>query len=213
MAINVLIADDHPIVREGLRMILKAQRDIIVTGEAVDGREAITLSGERPCDVVIMDIAMPGLNGIEATRAICRDLPKVKVIILSMHDTSEHVFRAFQAGACGYLLKGVAGVEVVKAIRAVMKGHRYLGKGIEDPTHPDLALAHVKSPLDRLSRREREVLQLVVEGKTGTEIAKILSLAETTPDVYRCRIMKKLGLTNAASLVKFAIQHGITSLE
>ena len=213
MAINVLLADDHPIVREGLRMILKTQKDIIVTGEASDGREAIALSGERPCDVVIMDIAMPGLNGIEATRAICRNLPKVKVIILSMHDTSEHVYRAFQAGASGYLLKGVAGAEVVMAIRTVMKGNRYLGKGIKDPSHPDLAQAQVKSPLGRLSPREMEVLQLVVEGKTGSEIAKMLSLAETTPDVYRCRIMKKLGISNAASLVKFAIQHGITSLE
>ena len=211
MPINVLIADDHAIVRFGLRKILETQHDIIVTGEATDGREAIALSGERPCDVIVMDIAMPGINGIEATRTICSNLPKVKVIILSMHDNSEHVYRALQAGACGYLLKGVAGDEVVTAIRAVKKGHLYLGKGVEDPSPS--GHSQIKSPLESLSPREREVLQLVVEGKSGAEIANALSLAASTPDVYRSRIMRKLGIKNNASLVKFAIQHGITSLE
>ena len=211
MPINILIADDHAIVRIGLRNILEAQRDIIVTGEAADGREAIAMSGELPCDVIIMDIAMPGINGIDATRTICRDLPEVKVVILSMYDTSEHIFRAFQAGARGYLLKGVAGDEIINAIRAVVQGDIYYGMGVEPPPIPDQFQA--KSPLDRLSQREREVLQLVVEGKTGPEIAAILSLAENTPDVYRHRITKKLGIKNAASLVKFAIQHGITSVE
>ena len=211
MPINVLIADDHAIVRVGLRKILEGQRDIIVTGEATDGREAIALSGQRPCDVIIMDIAMPGINGIDATRTICRTLPEVKVIILSMHDTSEHVYRAFQSGACGYLLKGVAGDEIVTAIRAVVQGELYCGKGVEPPLPQDQT--HAKSPLDSLSHREREVLQLVVEGKSSAEIAAALSLAENTPDVYRSRIMKKLGIRNTASLVKFAIQHGLTSLE
>lgn len=211
MPINILIADDHAIVRIGLRKILEAQRDIIVTGEAADGREAIALSGGLPCDVVIMDIAMPGINGIEATRAICKNLPAVKVVILSMYDTSEHIYRAFQAGASGYLLKGVAGDEVVAAIRAVRGGDLYFGKGVEPPAPPDQP--RTKSPLDRLSHREREVLQLVVEGKTSAEIAEILTLAGSTPDVYRSRLMRKLGTKNTASLVKFAIHHGITSLE
>ena len=211
MPINVLIADDHAIVRIGLRKILEAQRGIIVTGEAADGREAITMSEDRPCDVIIMDIAMPGINGIEATRTICSNRPEVKVVILSMYDTTEHVYRAFQAGACGYLLKGVAGDEIVTAIRAVVRGGLYYGKGVESPSPPEQSKA--KSPLDRLSHREREVLQLVVEGKSSAEIAAILSLAESTPDVYRGRIMKKLGIRNTASLVKFAIQHGVTSLE
>jgi len=211
MPINVLIADDHAIVRIGLRKILEAQRGIIVTGEAADGREAITMSEDRPCDVIIMDIAMPGINGIEATRTICSNRPEVKVVILSMYDTTEHVYRAFQAGACGYLLKGVAGDEIVTAIRAVVRGGLYYGKGVESPSAPEQSKA--KSPLDSLSHREREVLQLVVEGKSSAEIAAILSLAESTPDVYRGRIMKKLGIKNTASLVKFAIQHGVTSLE
>jgi DNA-binding NarL/FixJ family response regulator len=211
MPINVLIADDHAIVRFGLRKILETQHDIIVTGEATDGREAIALSGERPCDVIVMDIAMPGINGIEATRTICSNLRRVKVVILSMHDNSEHVYRAFQAGADGYLLKGVAGDEIITAIRAVMKGELYLGKGVEEPSPP--GQSQLKSPLESLSPREREVLQLVVEGKSGAEIASALSLAASTPDVYRSRIMRKLGIKNNASLVKFAIQHGITSLE
>jgi DNA-binding NarL/FixJ family response regulator len=211
MPINVLIADDHAIVRFGLRKILETQHDIIVTGEATDGREAIALSGERPCDVIVMDIAMPGINGIEATRTICSNLRRVKVVILSMHDNSEHVYRAFQAGADGYLLKGVAGDEIITAIRAVMKGELYLGKGVEEPSPP--GQSQLKSPLESLSPREREVLQLVVEGKSGAEIANALSLAASTPDVYRSRIMRKLGIKNNAALVKFAIQHGITSLE
>ena len=211
MPINVLIADDHAIVRIGLRKILEAQDDIIVTGEAVDGREVVSMCEERPCDIIVMDIAMPGINGIDATRTICSNLPDVKVIILSMHDSSEHIYRAFQAGACGYLLKGVAGDEIVTAIRAVVQGELYFGKGVEPPLPQDQTYA--KSPLYSLSHREREVLQLVVEGNSSAEIAAALSLAENTPDVYRSRIMKKLGIRNTASLVKFAIQHGLTSLE
>ena len=211
MSINVLIADDHAVVRVGLRKILGAKRDIIVTGEAADGREAIAMSGEVLCDVIIMDISMPGINGIDATRTICKNRPEARVIILSMHDTSEHIYQAFQAGASGYLLKGVAGDEVIAAIQAVVRGELYYGKGVELPPAPDKF--QTKSPLDSLSHREREVLQLVVEGKTGPEIAEILSLAENTPDVYRSRIMKKLGIKSTASLVKFAIQHGLTSLD
>ena len=210
MSINVLIADDHAVVREGLKMILDKQRDITVTGLASDGREVIALSGERPCDVVIMDIAMSGLNGIEATRTICEKLPEVKVVILTMHDSSEHVYRAFQAGSCGYLLKGVSGEEVIKAVHAVMQGDIYVGKGIEFPTRD---LSRTKSPIDSLSKREREVLQLTSEGKSGQEIAEILGLANNTPFVYLGRIMKKLGIDTTAALVKFAIHHGITSVE
>jgi DNA-binding NarL/FixJ family response regulator len=210
MAINILIADDHAIVRIGLRMILQAQRDIIVIGEAADGQEAIALAMARdqPCDLIIMDIGMPGINGIDATRAIREYLKEIKIIIISMYDSSEHISRAFQAGADGYLLKGVAGDEIVTAIRAVLRGDRYYGKGVSTPAPEDQALS--KNPLDQLSSREREVLQLVVEGKTSAEIAKILSLADNTADVYRSRIMKKLGIRNTASLVKFALEHGIT---
>ncbi len=211
MPINILIADDHAIVRIGLRKILEAQQEIIVAGEAADGREAIALSLKCPCDVMIMDIAMPGINGIDATRSICEGRPEIRIIIHSMYDTCEHIYRAFQAGARGYLLKGVAGDEIVPAIRAVMRGELYYGKGVAPPAPSDHS--HAKSPIDRLTHREREVLQLVVEGRSSAEIATILSLAEKTPEVYRCRIMKKLGIRNTPALVKFAICHGVTSLE
>ena len=210
MAINVVIADDHSVVREGLRLILSNQPDIHVTGEAADGHAVIALCGSRPCDVIIMDIAMAGLNGIEATRTIRQKQPEVKVIILSMHDSSEHVYRAFQAGACGYLLKGVTGAEVITAIHAVMQGEVYVCQEIEAP-RPEKTRA--KSPLDSLSQREWQVLQLVAEGKSGAEIGKLLSIGENTSHVYLGRIMKKLKIDNSVALIKFAIQHGITSLE
>jgi DNA-binding NarL/FixJ family response regulator len=211
MAINVLIADDHAIVRIGLRKILQAQRDIIVIGEAADGQEAISsaMNRDQHCDLIIMDVAMPGINGIDAIRTIREYLKEIKILILSMYDTPEHIFRAFHAGADGYLLKGVAGDEIVTAIRAVLRGDRYYGKGVSTPLTDDKALS--MNPFDQLSSRERMVLQHVVEGKTSTEIAKILSLADNTPDVYRSRIMKKLGIRNTASLVKFALEHGFTS--
>jgi DNA-binding NarL/FixJ family response regulator len=211
MPFNVLIADDHTIVRVGLRKILETQSDIVVTGEAADGREAIALSQELPCDVIIMDIAMPGLSGIDALQTILKLSPQIRIIILSMHDDSEYVYRAFQAGASGYLLKGVAGDEIITALREVMKGEIYIGKGLERSAFTDQP--SVENPLIHLSMREKEVLKLVVEGKSSLEIAGLLSLADNTPDVYRSRIMKKLGLKNTASLVKFALQHGITSME
>lgn len=210
MVINVVIADDHAVVREGLRIILNNQPDIYVTGEAANGHEVIALSSSRPCDVIIMDIAMSGLNGIEATRTIRQNQPEIKVIILSMHDSSEHVYRAFLAGACGYLLKGVTGAEVIMAIHTVMKGEVYVCQDIEAP-QPERTGA--KSPLDSLSPREMQVLQLTAEGKSGAEIGKLLSIAENTPHVYLGRIMKKLNIYNSATLIKFAIKHGITSLE
>ena len=209
MQIRVLIADDHAIVRVGLRKILETQPDIVVTGEAADVHDVLTLCGESPCDVIIMDITMPGASGIEAIPSVRTLLPQARIIILSMHDDSEHVYRAFKGGASGYLLKGVAGDEIVDALREVMNGETYIGKGVGSLIFAEQPA--VENPLDRLSRREKEVLQLVVEGKSSIEIAGILSLAENTPDVYRSRIMKKLGLKNTASLVKFAIQHGVAT--
>jgi DNA-binding NarL/FixJ family response regulator len=210
MSINVLIADDHSIVRVGLRKILETQQDIIVTGEAADGREAIDLCGKVPCDIIIMDIAMPGINGIDALQQIRATSSEIRCIILSMYDDSEYVSRAFHAGASGYLLKGVAGDEVVTAIREVVSGEIYIGKGVEPLLNAGYSI--VDNPLDALSQREMEVLRLVVAGKSSLEIAALLALAHNTPDVYRSRIMKKLGLKNTASLVKFAMENGVTSL-
>ena len=212
MPVRIMIADDHAVVREGLRMILEASGDMNVVGEALDGREAIEKAVALKPDVIIMDISMPEMNGIEATRTICERLPAVKIIILSMHHTNEHIFRAIQAGARAYLLKESAGASVAKAIHAVMKGQLYFGAGVEAP--PKMTLSGKKSrsasPLESLSRREREVLQLVVEGQTSAEIAEVLSLSPKSVETYRSRLMLKLGVSNIPALVKYTLLHGIT---
>lgn len=217
MPIKVFIADDHSMVREGLRLIIEAERDISVTGEAADGRQAVRLIQRLAPDVVIMDIAMPILNGIEATEQILNSKTLTRIIILSMHSSKEHIFRALEAGAKGYLLKESAGKELVKAIRAVYAGNRFLSDRIsqtviEDYIHQRAADSEV-SPLKRLSPREREVLQLVVEGKSSAEIASDLFLSPKTIETYRSRLMHKLGIKDLPGLVKFAIQHGMTSVD
>lgn len=217
MSIKVFIADDHAMVREGLRLILEAERDLSVIGEAADGRQAVRLIQRLAPDVVIMDIAMPILNGIEATEQILNSKTFTQIIILSMHATKEHIFRALEAGAKGYLLKESAGKELVKAIRAVYAGNRFLSDRIsqtviEDYIHQRTADSE-ESPIKRLSPREREVLQLVVEGKTSAEIASNLFLSPKTVETYRSRLMHKLGIKDLPGLVKFAIQHGMTSVE
>lgn len=206
MKVAILIADDHAIVREGLSMILEASEEMIVVGEARDGREAVALAEALRPDVVVMDIAMPELNGIDATRIIRERLPGVRVVMLSMHNTSEHVFRAMQAGARAYLLKESAGAGLVAAVRAVIRGDSYFGEGVDTPAPQPSP----QSPLESLSQREREVVQLVVAGKTSAEIALILSLSPKSVETYRSRLMTKLGVNNISSLVKFALQHGIT---
>ena len=208
MPIRILIADDHTIVRDGLRMILESQSDFRITGEAVTGREAVILAETLEPDVIIMDISMPELNGIEAARMISERIPKTRIIILSMHHTQEHVFRAIQAGASGYILKESAGSHVVTAIRTVMKGLQYFCEGVDTPQKTS---AGAQSPINSLSQRELEVLQLVVEGKTSVEIAELLSLSPKSIETYRSRLMQKLGTNNIPALVKFAILHGITS--
>jgi len=215
MSVRILIADDHAVVREGLRMILEAMGEMTVVGEALDGRDAIEKAQALKPDVIVMDIAMPEMNGIEATRLICEQLPAVKIIILSMHHTNEHIFRAIQAGARAYLLKESAGAWVAKAIRAVMKGEYYFGAGVEAPPKAVRTdrRSRPTSPLESLSQREREVIQLVVEGKTSVEIAEILSLSPKSVETYRSRLMLKLGINNIPSLVKFALQHGITPVD
>jgi DNA-binding NarL/FixJ family response regulator len=217
VTITVLLADDHAVVRDGLRLLLEAQPDLSVIGDAANGREAVRQVARLCPDVVVMDIAMPELNGIEAAREIGEVCPSTQIIILSIHSTTEHVFRALQAGARGYLLKESAGIEVVNAVRAVYAGHRYLSQKISDSLVDDYVrqrqAAEAKSPLARLSPREREVLQLVVEGKSSAEIADTLSLSVKTVETYRTRLMHKLGVSDLPALVKFAIQHGLTPLE
>ncbi len=217
MSITVFLADDHAVVRDGLKLLLETQADIRVVGVAGDGREAVRQVAQFRPRVVIMDIGMPQLNGIEAARQIREICPETRVIILSMYSTREHISRALQAGVQGYLLKGAAGIEVVQAVRAVHAGERYLSQQVADQVFDDYLLlaedADRDNPLVRLTPREREVLQLVVEGYSTTKIAEILPLSPKTVETYRSRIMEKLGLKNISGLIKFAIQHGLTPAE
>ncbi|MBT0665672.1 response regulator transcription factor [Geobacter pelophilus] len=212
MAIRILIADDHAIVRDGLKMILETDMDMAVVGNAADGNAAISQAEALQPDVILMDISMPALNGIEACRTITQKLPGTRVIMLSMHNTHEHVFRSIRAGAKGYLLKESLGSEVITAIQTVMNGKSFLGAGIELPSRVSIRdiLTIPKGPLDSLSDRERQILQHVVEGRTSAEIATILDLSAKSVETYRSRLMKKLNITNIPTLVKFALQQGIT---
>lgn len=214
MPINVYLVDDHRILREGLRMLLELQGDIRVVGEAEDGRKALDGILQVKPDVVLMDITMPELNGIDATLTVTQKLPETKVIILSVHSDSEHIYRAFQAGAKGYLLKESAGEEVVRAIRAVSQGQRYVSQKISETVPLNYSRQRQEhSPLELLSAREREVLQLTVEGATSAAIGEKLSLSPKTVDTYRSRLMEKLNIQNLPELVRFAIKHGLTPPE
>jgi len=215
MSISVFLADDHTIVRDGLRYLLEAHGGIKVVGEAGNGRDAVRAVKKLRPDVVVMDILMADLNGIEATDQICQECPATRVVILSMQSSSESILRALRAGARGYLFKESAGRELVQAIHAVHAGHRYLSAKVSD----EVVSACLKQeeafrdPLAALSRREREVLQLVVEGRTSAEIAGTLYLSVKTVETYRSRLMKKLNIGDVPGLIKFAIQQGLTSLE
>jgi DNA-binding NarL/FixJ family response regulator len=211
--ITVILADDHPVVRDGLCFLLNAQSDIKVIGTADNGHEAVQLATKLSPNVAVMDIAMPLLNGIEATQQITSTCPHTRVMILSIHFTSVHIQRALQAGAMGYLLKESAGEEVVEAIRTVHEGRRYLSRKIAETVVEDYVRQGGGDVLEGLSPRERQVLQLIAEGKTSAEAAQILFLSVKTVETYRSRFMQKLGLKDMTALVKFAIQHGIISLE
>lgn len=217
MAIKVFLADDHTVVRDGLKFLLESEKDICVIGGAADGRETVRQVQKLRPDTVVMDIAMPELNGIEATRQILKTCPSTRVVILSMHSSKEHIFQALHAGAQGYLLKESAGQEVVNAIFTVQSGNRYLSPRITDTMIDDYMhqrqAAQPMSPFEQLSSRERETLQLVVEGKSSSEIAEILYISPKTVETYRSRIMQKLGVSDIPTLVKFAIKHGLTTLD
>ena len=213
MSVGILLVDDHAIVRDGLRMLLEHHSDLRVIGAAADGREALNEARRLRPDIVIMDISMPGMNGIEAAQAICEALPATKVLILSQQAGSVHAHRALQAGARGYVLKQAAGTELVAAVRALQGGRRYLSAAINESVLSDLLNKRpVENPLELLSPRERNVLQLVVEGRSNAEAARELNLSVKTVETYRSRLMQKLGLKDLPALVKFAIEHGVTQI-
>ncbi len=214
--IRVFLADDHAVVRDGMTALMEAEQDIQVVGTACNGQQAVQQIKQSQPDIVVMDIAMPKLNGIDATRQISKFCPAVKVIMLSMHDSSEHIYQALKAGAKGYLLKESAGKEVVDAVREVRSGHRYLSKRIQKVVIEDYisnqGATPVKSPIEKLSDRERQILQLVVEGKSSKEIGKALHISSKTVATYRSRLMDKLAIHDLPGLVKFAIRHGLTTM-
>ena len=214
MTISVFLVDDHRVLRDGLRILLDTQDDIEVIGEAEDGNGTIKgINSKRP-DVVVMDITMPELNGIDAAQVIHETLPEVGIVILSIHSDLEHIFRALQAGAQGYLLKESAGSEVISAVRAVYLGRRYLSPSIRDLVmEAYLNNRQIQSPLELLSMREREVLQLTVEGSSSAAIAERMNLSPKTIETYRSRLMGKLGVHDLTELVRFAIKHGITPID
>jgi DNA-binding NarL/FixJ family response regulator len=212
MPVSVMLADDHAVVRDGLRALLEGGNDLQVVGVAGNGREAVSEALRLRPDIVIMDIAMPELDGVEATRRIVERSPETRVLILSMYLSAEHIYRALQAGAQGYVLKESAGEEVVDAIRALRAGKRYLSHRITETVIDDYLREGTNvSPLDSLSLRERDVLQLVVEGRTNAAIAQALSLSPKTVETYRARIMKKLKVKDTVELVKFSMRHGLIS--
>ena len=214
MTISVFLADDHRVLRDGLRILLESQEDIDVVGEAENGNAAIEAILQVKPNVVVMDITMPELNGIDAAGVIHETLPETGIVILSIHSDLEHIFRSLQAGAQGYIIKESAGSEVISAVRAVYLGRRYLSPTIRDTVME--AYMHnrqIQSPLELLSLREKEVLQLTVEGNSSAAIAEKLGLSSKTVETYRSRLMGKIGVRDLPELVRFAIKHGITSID
>jgi len=206
--IKILLADDHALVRQGFRMILEAQPDMEIVGQASNGREAVELGEKLHPDVVVMDVAMPELNGIEATRRLAASTPRTRVLALSMHKDSMYVREILRAGARGYLLKDSGDADLIAAVRAVAKGEGYISPSVSDAVLSDYR-RHVTDPLDLLTSREREVLQHIAEGKTNKEIANTLTLSVYTVEAHRGRIMEKLNLHSTGELVRFALRNGL----
>jgi DNA-binding NarL/FixJ family response regulator len=213
--IRVLLADDHTILRDGIRALLEDQADMEVIGEAEDGQSTVKMAAQLQPDVVVMDIAMPLLNGLEATRQIQRDFPQVKVLILTMHENEEYIRQVLAAGALGYVLKDAAARDLLGAIRAVNRGEAVLSPAITRLVIEDYLRWGELRPQDAtngLTSREREVLQLIAEGYTNKEIAEILSLSIKTVQSHRTNLMAKLDLHDRGELIKYAIQKKIIDI-
>jgi two-component system, NarL family, response regulator NreC len=213
MAVRILLADDHGVVRKGLRFLLERQPAMQVVGEAADGREAVRLAEETNPDIVIIDIAMPLLNGIDATAQMVKREPGIGVIILSMHSDEDYLLSALNAGAKGYLLKDSAEVDLVRAIQAVMRGTPFFSPEIAKTMLEDymrfLQQRNLQDSYDLLTDREKEVLQLLAEGKSNKEVAGILDISVYTVDTHRLHLMQKLNLHNTAEIVLYAVRKKI----
>ncbi|MBE3558187.1 MAG: response regulator transcription factor [Ktedonobacteraceae bacterium] len=213
MKMRILLADDHTILRAGLKMMLNAQPDMEVVGEAQDGRQAIYEALRLQPDIVLMDITMPDMNGIEATRQIKKSLAEVKILILTMHEHDEYVFQALRAGASGYILKEAADTELITALHVIQNGQFYLSPAAQSVMVGDylqrVRAGEEKDSYSSLTEREREILKLVAEGYTNNQIAERLVISPKTVDTHRTHIMDKLNLHSRAELVKYAMRRGL----
>lgn len=211
--IRILLADDHTILRAGLRMMLNAQPDMEIVGEAQDGRQAIAETQRLQPDIILMDITMPDMNGIEATRQIKRLHPETKVLMLTMHENEEYVFQALRAGAAGYMLKEAADTDLISALRVIQSGQFYLSPMAQSVMVGDylqrVRTGEEKDSYSSLTEREREILKLVAEGYTNNQIAERLVISPKTVDTHRTHVMDKLNLHSRAELVKYAMRRGL----
>ena len=214
--VRIILADDHPLVRAGVRAVVEKLPGVEVVGEASDGRELLKLVETHRPDVVLMDITMPGHNGLEAAARMAHDFPEVRVIILSAHDNEEYYWRALKAGAAGYLLKMAATAELETALRSVMRGEIYLSREISArlaKVFPLKGIANRKSPLEQLTGRQREILQLIAEGQNTKGIADILNVSPKTIEYHRIKLMDCLHVHDVPALVRFALRVGLISQE
>jgi DNA-binding NarL/FixJ family response regulator len=214
--ITVVLADDHTIVRQGLRALLASEPDLTVTGEAIDGPQAIQLVERLRPNVLVLDLMMPGLSGLKVTREIRQSSPQTRVVILSMHANQAYVLEALQAGAVAYVLKESTASDLAHAIREAVAGRRFISPPLSEQ---DIEVYMRKAKIapatgfETLTRREREVLRLAAEGQTSTEIAEILSISPRTVEIHRANMMHKMGLRTQADLIRYALRHGILHLD
>ncbi len=213
--IRILLADDHVVMRGGLRLLLEREADFEVVGEAADGRETVELARKLEPDVIVMDVAMPNLNGIEATRQVVSAHPEIAIVVLSMHSDESYVLRALKAGARGYLLKDSAEGDLIRAIRAVQERKAYFSPAISKLLVEDymrqMQQRNVEDSYDLLTNREREVLQLLAEGKSNKEVAQMLNLSLYTVETHRGNLLQKLNLHSVPELILYAVRKGIVS--
>lgn len=213
MAIRVMIVDDHKIIREGLRALIAGQADMEVCGEAADGRSAVDLAAALKPDVMVMDLSMPDMNGIEATERVLQENPRTRIVALSVHSDSRFVDGVLKSGATGYLLKDCAFEEVVRAIKAVTVGQVYLSPGVATRVVKSYVQQVNASSAPVLTAREREVLQMIAEGQSVRSIAATLSVSIKTVESHRQQIMRKLRINSVAGLTRYAIREGMTSVD